>query len=83
MNNDDYKNNFKDNFKDNLNTDDYKNNFKDNLRDYLDSNDFTKDMDDYFNSKNGTGEITDLSKYALKTDVQEAFDTLANLLKGV
>ena len=83
LNNDDYKNNFKDNFKDNLNTDDYKNNFKDNLRDYLDSNDFTKDMDDYFNSKAGTGELTDLSKYALKTDVQEAFDTIAKLLKGV
>lgn len=80
---DDYKNNFKDNFKDNLNTDDYKNNFKDNLNDYLGSNDFTKDMDDYFNSKNGTGEITDLSRYALKTDVQNSFDTLANLLKEV
>ena len=80
---DDYKNNFKDNFKNNLNSDDYKNNFKDNLRDYLASNDFTKDMDDYFNSKVGTGELTDLSQYALKTDVQNAFDTLANLLKGV
>lgn len=80
---DDYNNDYNNKFKDNLNTDDYKNNFKDNLRDYLDSNDFTKDMDDYFNGKNGSGEITDLSKYALKTDVQNAFDSLADLIKGV
>ena len=80
---DDYKNNFKDNFKDNLNTDDYKNNFKDNLNDYLGSNDFKNKMNDFFTKQNGTGEITDLSKYALITDVQNAFDTLANLLKGV
>ena len=45
--------------------------------------DFKNDMNDFFNRQNGTGEITDLSKYALITDVQNSFDTLANLLKEV
>ena len=53
------------------------------MNDYLGTNDFKNKMNDFFTKQNGTGEITDLSKYALITDVQNAFDTLANLLKGV
>ena len=79
----DYKDDFTNNFKDNLGTDYYKNNFKDNMNDYLGSNDFKNKMNDFFNRQSGTGELTDLSKYALITDVQNSFDTLANLLKEV
>ena len=79
----DYKDNFTDNFNDNLGTDYYKNNFKDNLNDYLGTDDFKNKMNDFFNRQSGTGELTDLSKYALITDVQNSFDTLANLLKEV
>ena len=79
----DYKDDFTSNFKDNLGTDYYKNNFKDNLNDYLGSNDFKNKMNDFFNDQSGTNELTDLSKYALITDVQNSFNTLANLLKEV
>lgn len=79
----DYKDNFTDNFNDNLGTDYYKNNFKDNMNDYLGTDDFKNKMNDFFNRQSGTGELTDLSKYALITDVQNSFDTLANLLKEV
>ena len=40
-------------------------------------------MDDYLNKQLGTDSISDLSKYALITDVQNAFNSLANLIKGV
>lgn len=83
FNGDDYKNKFKDNFNNNLGTDDYKNNFKDNLKDYLGTDDFKNKMNDFFNGQKGTGGLTDLSRYALITDVQNAFDNLANLIKGV
>ena len=79
----DYKDDFTNNFKDNLGTDYYKNNFKDNMNDYLGTDDFKNKMNDFFNGQSGTGELTDLSKYALITDVQNSFDTLANLLKEV
>lgn len=79
----DYKNKFKDTFNDFSTGDDYKNNFKDTFTDYSKTTPFDNNMKDYFNSQNGTGSITDLSKYALKSDVQESFDTLSNLLKGV
>ena len=79
----DYKDDFTNNFKDNLGTDYYKNNFKDNMNDYLGTDDFKNKMNDFFNSQSGTGELTDLSKYALITDVQNSFNTLANLLKEV
>ena len=79
----DYKDDFTNNFKDNLGTDYYKNNFKDNMNDYLGTDDFKNKMNDFFNRQSGTGELTDLSKYALITDVQNSFDTLANLLKEV
>ena len=70
FNSNDYKNNFKDNF-------------NDNFKDYFNSDDFKNRMNDYFNNQRGTGELTDLSKYALITDVQNAFNELSNLLKEV
>lgn len=83
----DYKDKYKDNFKDTFNDfstgDDYKNNFKDTFTDYSKTTPFDNNMKDYFNSQNGNGGVTDLSRYALKSDVQDAFNTLANLLKGV
>ncbi len=69
--------------KDYFGTDDYKNNFNDTFKDYSLTDDFKGNMGDYFNTQYGNGGITDLSRYALKTDVQNAFDTLANLLKEV
>lgn len=72
----DYNNNFKD----------YDNKFKDydnKLKDYVKNNDFDNKTRDFFNRQKGTGSDTDLSKYALKSDVQSAFNTLANLIKGV
>lgn len=53
-----------------FNTDSYKDNFNDNL-------------DNYFNDNIGSGGLTDLSQYALITDVQNAFDSLADLLREV
>lgn len=64
-------------------TDDFKNNFKYGYDWYSGTDDFKNNMGDYFNSQTGTGGITDLSRYALITDVQNAFDTLANLLEEV
>ena len=69
--------------KDYFGTDDYKNNFNDTFKDYSLTDDFKGNMGDYFNTQYGKGGITDLSRYALKTDVQNAFDTIANLLKEV
>lgn len=72
----DYNNNFKD----------YDNKFKDydnKLKDYVKNNDFDNKTKDFFNRQKGTGSDTDLSKYALKADVQNAFDRLANLIGGV
>lgn len=46
-------------------------------------NDFDKNIDDYFDKNKGTNGYTDLSKYALKVDVQNAFDSLATKLQEV
>lgn len=69
--------------KDYFDSNDYKNKFKNSFNDYSGTDDFKNNMNDYFNSQNGTGSYTDLSRYALISDVQYAFDTLANLLEGV
>lgn len=61
----------------------YNDNFNKNIDGYMGTDNFKNNMDDFFNSQNGNGGLTDLSRYALITDVQNAFDTLANLLKGV
>ncbi len=80
-------NDYNKNFKDYDNTfKDYDNKFKDydnKLKDYVKNNEFDNKTKDFFNNQKGTGNDTDLSKYALKTDVQNAFNTLANLIKGV
>ena len=58
-------------------------------KDYLDDKDhfngksFNDNIDDYFNNEKGTESYTDLSRYALIKDVQNSFDTLADLIKGV
>lgn len=70
----DYNNKFKDYDK---NFDDYDNKFKDY------DNTFDDKVKNYFDKQKGTNNYTDLSKYALKSDVQNSFDTLANLIKGV
>lgn len=52
-------------------------------KDYFGSDGFKTNMSDYFNGQNGTGSYTDLSQYALKYEVQIAFDMMANLLEEV
>lgn len=73
--------------KDYFNSDDYKDQFNsdfgDTFKDYSGTDLFNDAMNDYFNSQSGNGELTDLSKYALKEDVQESFDILADLLGEV
>lgn len=53
------------------------------LSDYVNKGNLGTLMDDYLRNQMGTGSISDLSKYALITDVQNAFNSLANLIKGV
>lgn len=84
----DYNNKFKD--YDNTFNDydnklkDYDNKFKNfDPSNYVTNGNFNDKVNDFFNSKTGTGEITDLSRYALITDVQNALDTIANLISGV
>lgn len=48
------------------------------LKSYLPSN-----LPKYFDSKIGSGDIDDLSRYALKSDVQNAFNTLSSLIRGI
>lgn len=70
-----------------FNSDDYKNKFKndfdDNFKDYSSTDLFNNAMNDYFNNQSGTDSISDLSRYALKSEVQESFDILADLIRGV
>lgn len=87
FNSNDYKNKFNDDSYKYLGTDDYKNNYSDlfdkNFKNYLGTPDFNNSLNDFFNSQSGLGGTADLSQYALKTDVQNAFDLLADLLKEV
>lgn len=69
--------------KDYFNTDDFNNRVYDNVDDYIGTDDFNNAMSDYFNNQSGTGGITDLSRYALISDVQSAFNELATLIEGV
>lgn len=52
-------------------------------KNYFASTDFDQNMNDYFDNQIGTESYGDLSQYALISDVQYAFDFLANLLRGV
>ena len=69
--------------KDYFNTDDFNNRVYDNFDKYIGTDDFNNSMGDYFNTQDGNGGASDLSRYALKSEVQESFDTLANLLREV
>ena len=82
---DELEKNLTDNYndKDYFNSDDFNNKIRDVNNDYFGSDDFNSDMDKFFNDQYGSGGLTDLSKYALIEDVQNSFDELADLLKGV
>lgn len=69
--------------KDYFNTDDFNNRVYDNFDKYIGTDDFNNSMGDYFTNQYGNGGVTDLSRYALKSEVQESFDILANLLREV